>query len=207
MENQQRLLEPETWTQSECDLLVQLCRYHAQVLYSVRNGFDFDNRFPEVKLPPDGIVPNKVVLLDGHLSAYESASGTLVTCGFAVHSEVRSDSCKLLISSDQFELSMEPNLPRTNFSHLGEAFLAMFSVYRQNGKLGHPATLKLIFELLPAAGFTEERLGYLEWSTKALDLAYPHRMTDWPIPRDGKLWITDAFDAYIDEAKDQWSYT
>ncbi|WP_299049173.1 hypothetical protein [uncultured Tateyamaria sp.] len=205
MENQQKLYVPETWTQPECELMVQLCRYHAQVLYSARNGFDFEKRFAEVKLPPDGVVPNGAMLLDGHLRAYQSASGTLITCGFAVQSEVHSDECKLLTSSAQFELSKEPNLPLTNFSHLGQAFLAVFRVYRQNGRLGHPATLKRILELFLAAGFTEKRLGYLEWSTKALDLAYPRRMTDWPIPRDGLLWITDTFDAYIDEAKENWS--
>ena len=118
---------------------------------------------------------------------------------------MHSDACKLLTSSAQFELSVEPNLPATNFSHLGWALLAIFKVYRQNRRLGNPETLKRIFDLLPTAGFTEERMGYLEWSTKALDLAYPRRMTDWPIPRDGNLWITDTFDAYIDEAKDQWS--
>ena len=205
MENQQKLFVPENWTQPECDLMVQICRYHSQVLYSVRNGFDFDKRFAEVKLPPDGLVPNGAVLLDGHLRAYQSASDTLITCGFAVQSELHSDACKLLTSSAQFELSKKPNLPLTSFSHLGRALLAIFRIYRQNGRLGHPGTLRRVLGLLPAAGFTEERLGYLEWSSKALDLAYPRRLTDWPIPRDGRLWITDTFDAYIDEAKDQWS--
>ncbi len=205
MENEKKLILPETWTQPESDLMVQLCRYHAQVLYAVRNKVDFEKRYAEVKLPPNGFVPIGAVLLDGHLRAYQMASGTLITCGFAVQSEVHSDACKLLTSSAQFELSKEPNLPLSNFSHLGRALLALFKIYRQNGRLGHPETLRLIFELLLAAGFTEERLGYLEWSTKALDLAYPRRMTDWPIPRDGRLWVTDTFDAYIDEAKDQWS--
>ncbi|WP_428514902.1 hypothetical protein [Roseovarius sp.] len=205
MENQQKPFFAETWTQPECDLMVQLCRYHAQVLYSARNGFDFDNRFAKLTLPPNGSVPSGVVLLDGHLGAYEWASGTLVTCGFALQSQVYSGACKLLTSSAQFELSKEPNLPLTNISHLGRALLAIFSIYRQNGRLGHPATLRRILELLPAAGFIEERLDFLEWSTKALDLAYPRRMNDWPIPRDGKLWITDTFDVYIDEANDQWT--
>jgi hypothetical protein len=185
--------------------MVQLCRYHAQVLYAVRNGFDFNKRYSEVKLPPDGFVPIGAELLDGHVRAYQMASGTLITCGFAVQSEVHSDACKLLTSSAQFELSKEPNLSLSNFSPLGSAFLAIFGIYRQNGRLGHPATLRRVIELLPAAGLIEERLGHLEWSTKALDLAYPRRMTDWSIPRDGRLWITDTFEAYIDEARDQWS--
>jgi len=205
MENQQKIYVPETWTEAECDLMVELCRYHAQALYSVRNKFDFDKRYCAVKLPLDGVVPNGAVLLDGHLGAYQSAAATLITCGFATQSEVQSDACELLSSSAQFELSTDPNLPLANFSRLGRAFLAVFRVYRQSGRLGHPATLRHILELFLAAGLTEERLGYLEWSTKALDLAYPSRMTDWPIPRDGLLWITDTFDAYIDEAKDQWS--
>ena len=144
--------------------------------------------------------------MNRHLRAYQSASGALIACGFAVQSEVHSDACKLLTSSTQFKLSAEPNLPYNLFSHLGQALLAIFKIYSQNGRLGHPVTLKRVFELLPAAGFTEEHFGYLEWSTKALDLAYPSRMTDWPIPRNGRLWITDTFDAYIDEAKDQWSH-
>jgi hypothetical protein len=207
MENQQKLFVPENWTQPECDLMGQLCRYHAQVLFSVRNGFEFDKLFAEVELPPDGLVPNGTVLLNSYLGAYESASSTLITCGFAVQSETHADACKLLISSDQFELSKKSNLPHAHFSPLEEAFLAIFKIYRQNGRLGHPDTLGRVFALLPATGFAEERLGYLEWSPKALDLAYPHRMTDWPIPRDGRLWVTDTFDAYIDEAKDQWSRT
>ena len=205
MENQQKTFVAAPWTQPECDLMVQLCRYHAQVLYSVRNGFDLNKRFTEVTLPPDGLVPNGAVLLDGHLRAYQSASSTLISCGFAVQSEMHSDACELLISSAQFELRKKPNLPFTNFSHLANALLAIFKIYQQNGRLGHPETLRRVLELLPATGFIEERLGYLEWSSKALDLAYPYRMTDWPIPRDGRLWITDTFDAYIDEAKDQWS--
>lgn len=205
MENQQNLFVPETWNQPECDLMVQICRYHAHVLYSVRNGFDINKRFAEVKLPLNGFVPHGAVLLDGHLRAYQSASGTLIACGFAVQSEVPLDARKLLTSSAQFELSRELNLPITNFSNLGWALLTIFKIYRQNGQLGHPVTLRRVLELLPAAGFIEERLGYLEWSTKVLDLAYPRRMTDWPIPRDGRLWNADTFDAYIDEAKDQWS--
>ena len=199
------LILPETWTKPECDLMVQLCRYHAQVLYAVRNGFDLNELYEEVRLSSDGFVPFGVVLLDAHLRGYQMASGTLITCGFAVQSEVHSDACKLLTSSAQFELSREPNLPLGNFSHLGQAFLAIFRIYSQNGKLGHPETLERIFELLMPAGFTEERYGYVEWSEKALELAYPRRMGDMPIPRDGLLWNTDTFDAYIEEAKDQWS--
>lgn len=195
---------PETWTEPECGLMVQLCQYHAQVLYAVRNRFDFDERYAVVKLPPDGVVPCGAVLLDGYLRAYRAASGILITCGFAVELEAYSDACKLLTSSANFELSREPNLPLTNTSHLERALLATFRIYRQNGRLGHPKTLKQIFELLLEAGFTEKRFGFLEWSTKAVGMAYSHPMGG-PIPRDGRLWITDTFDAYIDEARDQWS--
>ncbi len=205
MTNEKKLILPEIWTEPECDLMVQICRYHAQVLYSVRNRFDLDELYAVVKLPPDGVVPSGAVLLDGHLRAYQTASGTLITCGLAIKPEASTHACKLLTSSDNFELSREPNLPLTNLPHLEQALLAIFRIYRQNGRLGHPKTLGQIFELLLESGFTEKRLGFLEWSTRALDMAYPRRMGDCFNTRDGCLWITDTFEAYIDEARDQWS--
>jgi len=205
MTDEQKRFLPETWTDPERRLMTQLCRYCAQVLYAVRNGFDFDERYAVVKLPPDGVVPSGAMLLDGHLRAYGAASATLITCGFAMRSKEDFEACKLLTSSANFELDKEPNLPLTNFPHLGRALLAIFRIYRQNARLGHPETLMRIFDLLLEAGFTEKRLGFLEWSTKALNLAYPRRMGDCLGPDDGLLWITDTFEAYIDEAKEQWS--
>lgn len=203
--NEQKRILPETWTDAECRLMVQLCRYSAEVLYAVRNGFDLDKRYEVVTLPPNGVVPSGAVLLHGYLRAYQAARATLLTCGFAVRSKEHPDACNLLSSSADFELNREPNLQLTNFSHLGRALLAIFRIYHQNGRLGHPETLLRIFDLLLEAGFTEKRLGFLEWSTKALDLAYPNRMADCLIPRDGLLWVTDTFEVYIDEAKEQWS--
>ncbi len=205
MTNEKKLILPETWTEPERDLMVQICRYHAQVLYSVRNGFDLDEVYAVVKLPPDGVVPSGAVLLDGHLRAYQTASRTLITSGLAIQPEAYTHACKLLTSSDNFELSREPNLPLSNLPLLERALLAIFRIYSQNGRLGHPKNLGQIFELLLESGFTEKRLGFLEWSTRAIDMAYPRRMGDCFNLRDGSLWITDTFESYIDEARDQWS--
>lgn len=76
---------------------------------------------------------------------------------------------------------MKPNWPAPIFFSLGRGILAIFVIYRHNGRLGHPVILRRALELLPAAGFTEVRLCDLEWSSKALDLANPHELTDWPI--------------------------
>lgn len=80
-------------------------------------------------------------------------------------------------------------------------------MYEQNGRLGHPTTMKRIFERLPGAGFIEERYGYDEWSDKAFCSVYPHRKIGISKQERDFLWAPYSFDWYIEEAKLQWKWT
>jgi len=198
----------EVWTKPERDLVIELCRYHAQTLLASRNGYDFDSLFPEVVLPADGVVQADTVLLDHALSSHERAAAALLECGFAIELKFPSHACKLLMSSNEFEISDGFTFQGGNYSHLGHSLSAMFLVYEQNGQLGHPSTMKRVFECFENAELIEARFGFSEWTEKAYDLAYPRRRSGNPnlnaLEKDF-LWVTDTFDWYLEEAARQWS--
>ncbi|WP_424941595.1 hypothetical protein [Aliiroseovarius sp. S253] len=201
-------MKREIWTKSERELMVELCKYHSQTLLASRNKFDIDDQLPKVVLPTNGVVQAETVLLDHALSAHETAVSALLTCGFAFVPEHPSHACKLLISNDQFEISEDFAPPHVNYSHLGHSLSAMFRVYEQNGRLGHPSTMKRVFECFKGSALVEERFGFQEWTEKALDLAYPRRRSGIPSLKtleSDYLWVTDTFDWYLEEAKRQWS--
>jgi len=198
----------EVWTKPERDLMVELCKYHAQTLLASRNAFDIDDLFPKVVLPADGVAQADTVLLDYALSSHERAASALLACGFAVDPGIPFHACKLLMSSNEFEVSDDFTLERGNYSHLGNSLSAMFLVYEQNGRLGHPLTMKRVFECFESAELIEVRFGFNEWTEKALDLAYPRRRSGNPSLRALEkdfLWATDTFDCYLQEASEQWS--
>ncbi|MEP1535883.1 MAG: hypothetical protein ABJQ34_03665 [Paracoccaceae bacterium] len=198
-------MKREIWTKAERELMVELCRYHSQTLLASRNRFDTNDLLPKVVLPTDGIVMADTVLLNYAVSAYEAAAATLIECGFAIDPGCPSNACKLLVSSDQFEISedFEPSLG--TYPSLGHSLEAIFLVYKQNGQLGHPTTMKRVFECFEGSGLVEDRFGFKEWTEKALDLAHPRRHFGIPSYKADLLWVTDTFDWYLEEARLQWS--
>lgn len=201
-------MKQEIWTQEECDLMVELCRYHAQTLLALRNGIDTEGLLPKIELPEDGVVPAGTILLDGAISAYECAAGALLKCNFAVIPEKPYNACQLIVASDQFKITTDIEIPLCKHSALGYSFAAMFRVYEQSEQLGHPSTMKRVFDCCMAAGLIEERYGYNEWSEKALDLAYPRRRSGNPrlqFLESEFLWVTDTLDWFLEEAKLQWT--
>ena len=200
-------MKRETWTKAERELMVELCRYHSQTLLASRNRFDIDGLLPTVALPADGIVHADTVLFDYALSAFERAASALLTCRFAVDPGLPYHACKLLVASNQFDISKDFAPPCGNYSHLGQSLAAMFLVYEQNGRLGHPSTMKRVFECLKSSELIEERFGFTDWTEKALDLAYPRRRSGIPglnALETDFLWVPDTFDWYLEEAKRQW---
>tara|TARA_R100000935_G_C2769972_1_gene137253 strand:+ start:155 stop:790 length:636 start_codon:yes stop_codon:yes gene_type:complete len=192
-------------SQAENDLLVELCRYYAQVLYAVRDGLDsLIPNLPKVKLPLSGNIPAQSVLLDGVVKPYRYAAGTLLQCGFATEQEHLSGKYVLNVSSDNFVLRAGPGLDLQFGSYPASAFLVVFSIYELNGYLGHPDTLRRVFSLFLQAGLTEARFGYVEWSQRALDLANRRRAFNTHSLAHRSLWATDTFDFYIEEAEAQW---
>ncbi|KIC35562.1 hypothetical protein [Leisingera sp. ANG-M7] len=197
-------IEREIWSRAECDLMVELCKYHAQALFAFTTNFDVEHLSIDPQTLADGTVPAGTILVDHALTAYELAMGALLTCGFAVKVQEPYFACKLILSSDKFELQTSPLLPLCNQSHLGNAFSAVFKMYHKNEKLGHPGTLQGLFQRFSAAGVVEEQYGYLEWSDKAYHLARRPKPDGSPWTRDDLLWNVDTFDWFVEEASRQW---
>jgi hypothetical protein len=192
-----------TTSQAERALLVEICRYFAQVLYACRNSFDsLDPEYRIIKLPPCGCVPAQTVLLDGAVEILRCAASTLVECGFATQAGPLSERYTLGVSSDEFAFDATSDA-HLAFYRASWDILDIFRIYEQSAWLGHPATLKRIFGLFQQAGITEERFGHIEWSQQAVDLARERTRrtrTDKQL-----LWPTDTFEWYVDEAEKQWS--
>lgn len=196
MKADQRDINQMICSQPERDLLVALCRYSAQVLYAARNGLDSRAAsLPQVKVPQSGVIPARTVLLDGAVKAYRHAAGTLRQCGFVTEQGHLSGRYILDVSSDQFALIAGPDFQLQRAAYPTDAFLDIFDIYEPNERLGHPDTLRRIFDLFLETGLTEERFGFIAWSQRALDLARP---------TGERLWATDAFAWYIEEAEAQW---
>lgn len=194
----------EVWNRAECDLMVELCRYHAQTLFAYSTNFDPQDLSRNPQALTDGFVAAGTILSNQAITAFEMAMSALLECGFATSVEYPYFSCKLLVSSDEFELQTPPELPFSNQSSLGNAFSAMFKAYNHYGRLGHPETLKCVFGLLPAAGFLEERSGAAEWSAKAYSLARRPQPSELPWTKDDFFWKVDTFDWLVAEAARHW---
>ncbi|MBI1492139.1 hypothetical protein [Halocynthiibacter styelae] len=193
-------MEPERLTPSEAALMVELCRYHAQILYISQDGL-----YGPPHIPESEVVPAGTVLFDHFVSSAELLASVLIESGFAQSGGMGSGTCKLLMSSDQFRFPESDVFPRQNVSHLGSAFYGVFNMYKDSERLGHPTTLKRIFDLLSATGLTEERYGCVEWCEKALDWASrPRHLAKWLRPDDEYLWNIDTLDCYLEEAKLLW---
>ena len=194
-------MEREKWSPSECSLMVEICRYFAQVLFRCASS---EQGGASGALPSNGVIPSGTIFFDLGSRPFRAAAADLRERGFASEKDERNWSCKLLVSSDQFQIPHPPILSFSNFSHFGSAFRTIFKTYEQNEKLGHPDTLKRIFELLPEAGLIEDRYGYDDWTDKALDFAHPPRWSRFPPTKNNLLWKIETFDWYLDEAREQW---
>ena len=183
----------------------ELCRYHAQVLYAVSDAFELGKGRKRIGLPADGVVPAGAVLKTHYISAYEVASATLLDCGFARKLEPYGATIALNMSSERLSLQPPPDHPYSNGSQLLDAFFTLFRLYDQSGVLGHPETLRRVIRLLPEAGLTEERFGFVEWSEWVMDRVRPPGR--WGQRKEAvvNLWPVDALDCYVEEAADQWS--
>jgi len=143
-------------------------------------------------------------LFDHFASSAELLASVLIESGFAQSGGMGSGTCRLLMSSDQFRFPENHVFPDQDVSHPGSAFYAVFKVYQDSERLGHPTTLKRIFDLLPATGLTEERYGVVEWSEKAQDWTPPRHLAKLLRPEDEYLWNIDTLDCYLEEAKLLW---
>jgi len=185
-------------------LLVGLCRYYAQLLYPLSNKLDFDRRSETLAPLQNGVVPAGSVLSDGGVDSYARATDALKVCGFAKQDADGPENCALLMDSDQFALDDPAQVATLKDLDLGRALSAMFRIYDDFEILGPPQSLRRIFNLLAAAGFTEVRLGHLEWSERAIAALYPRKVAGLPYPESTLLWNTDLFDWFLDEAATQW---
>ena len=165
---------------------------------------DFDRRFEALPPLKNGVVPAGTVLTDGVVRNYAHAATALVDCGFAKQDKDKWARYTLLVDSDRFVLNDPAILSKLTYAQLGTALSAMFRIYDEFEVLGPPRSLQNIFDLLLAAGFTEMRHGYLEWSQKAFTLVYSRKMAGLSYPEDPFLWSTDLFDWFVGEAATQW---
>jgi len=197
-------MESENWSRADCDLMVAMCQYHAQLLYSRSNTINVGQKDKPLAPLVNGVVPAGTILCDSFACPYELAIGALIACGFAQQNNDSFDCSTLLVSSDRFAIDHPVTSQHLKPSHLGDALSAMFLIYDDFEVLGPPDTLRRIFDLFLATGLTEMRHGYLEWSDKANAVAFPRKLAGMPYPERFSMWNPDLFDWFIDEAADQW---
>lgn len=197
-------MDQKTLSRADCDLMVGLCQYYAQILYERRHKLDPEKSSKPFTPLVGNVVPAGTKLHDGVVKVYRRAAFHLVMCGFAEEIDLNGGQYTLLMASDQFTLAHPVTSQSPSFSDLGGMLRSMFDIHDDYEILGPPASLRRIFDLLLAAGFTEMRHGHLEWSEKActIDCSRPLSVVKNPVTEI--FWNTDLFDWHAEEAAKQW---